>query len=113
MKLKYPFGGFLDGIKMYSPEASNRTIFGPAITVKMVQADDLSAPSPAKHFADCNEAGKIMYIQQPKGLYSACWGGLMSTRAKATNAAAVIVDGRIRDIGEHREMGFPVGLSHI
>lgn len=32
----------------------------------------------------------------------------MSTRAKALGAAGVIVDGRIRDVGEHREFGFPV-----
>ena len=94
---------------MYSPD-STKTIFGPAVTVKMVEANDKNAPSPPKHFADCNEPGKIMYIQQPKGLYSACWGGLMSTRAKKIGAEAVIVDGRMRDINEHREMGFPVRL---
>ena len=32
----------------------------------------------------------------------------MSTRAKHLNAAAAIVDGRIRDLEEHRELDFPV-----
>jgi regulator of RNase E activity RraA len=110
VKLKYPFGGFLDGLKMYSPDstAAKRTIFGPAVTVKMVEVSDRSAPSPPRHFADFNKEGHIMYIQQPRGLYSACWGGLMSTRAKAVGASAVVVDGRVRDVGEHREMGFAV-----
>lgn len=83
-------------------------IIGPAVTVQMVEASDTTSPKPPKHFADCNEAGKVMYVQQPKGLYSACWGGLMSTRAKYLGAAGVVVDGRIRDVAEHREKEFPV-----
>ncbi|EXJ71981.1 uncharacterized protein A1O5_04483 [Cladophialophora psammophila CBS 110553] len=95
---------------MYSPDAAaaTTTTFGPAVTVRMVEMSDRHAPSPPRHFADCNEPGKIMYIQQPKGLYSACWGGLMSTRAKHMGAEGVIIDGRMRDVREHREMGFPV-----
>lgn len=88
-------------------------IIGPALTVKMVEMSDTSSPKPLKHFADYNEAGKIMYIQQPNGLYSACWGGLMSTRARFLGAAGVVVDGRIRDIREHIEKEFPVSLITI
>jgi regulator of RNase E activity RraA len=109
VKLKYPFGGFLDGIRMWSPElsAGPRRVIGPAVTVKMVEVSNTNAPKPSKHFADHNQPGKIMYIQQPKGLYSACWGGLMSTRAKFLGAGGVVVDGRVRDVGEHREFDFP------
>jgi len=32
----------------------------------------------------------------------------MSTRAKFLGAKGVVVDGNVRDLGEHREMGFPV-----
>ncbi|CAG9936178.1 unnamed protein product [Clonostachys rosea f. rosea IK726] len=107
VKLKYPNGGFLDGIRLFSPDSSTR-IFGPAITVKMVKSDDASAPSLEKHFVDHNEDGRIMYIQQPQGLPSACWGGLMSTRAQYLGAKGVVIDGRMRDINEHKEMKFPV-----
>ncbi|KAI5927878.1 ribonuclease E inhibitor RraA/Dimethylmenaquinone methyltransferase [Camillea tinctor] len=110
VKLKYPFGGFLDGITMWSPErrAGPARLFGPAVTVKMVDAAADSAPSPPRHFADYNEKGKVMYVQQPPGMYSACWGGLMSTRASIVGAAGVVIDGRTRDLNEHRELGFPV-----
>ncbi|KIW75693.1 hypothetical protein Z517_10435 [Fonsecaea pedrosoi CBS 271.37] len=108
VKLKYPFGGFLDGIKMFSPTDATTTVFGPAVTVKMVESTQKAAPSPPRHFVDCNEPGKIMYIQQPRGAYSACWGGLMSTRARHMGAAGVVIDGRMRDVREHRELGFPV-----
>ncbi|KAJ6011200.1 ribonuclease E inhibitor RraA/Dimethylmenaquinone methyltransferase [Penicillium sp. IBT 35674x] len=101
VKLKYPNGGFLDGLKMYSP-GGGTSIYGPAITVKM------SRPHAPLHFADANKEGHIMYIQQPKGLPSACWGGLMSTRAQKLGSLGVIVDGRMRDAQEHRDMGFPV-----
>ncbi|KAK9462005.1 ribonuclease E inhibitor RraA/Dimethylmenaquinone methyltransferase [Lipomyces oligophaga] len=110
VKLKLPYGGYLDGLKMYSPEREGGTakIFGEAITVKMVSADDKSSPSLPKHFCDFNERDKIMFISQPKGMFSACWGGLMTTRARALGAPGVIVDGRFRDILEQREMKFPV-----
>ncbi|KAH8660267.1 ribonuclease E inhibitor RraA/Dimethylmenaquinone methyltransferase [Xylariales sp. PMI_506] len=107
VKLKYPFGGFLDGIALRAPGPETR-VFGPAVTIQMVEISDESAPKLDKHFVDHNEEGSVMYIQQPKGLYSACWGGLMTTRAKYLKAEGVIVDGRIRDVNEHIEFGFPV-----
>jgi regulator of RNase E activity RraA len=39
---------------------------------------------------------------------NAVYGGLMSNRAQASGAVATVVDGRIRDLQEHRELGFPV-----
>lgn len=95
---------------MFSPGATGRVI-GPAITVQMVEASDKASPELEKHFVDHNEEGHVMYIQQPKGLPSACWGGLMSTRAKYLGAEAVVIDGRMRDVNEHREFGFPVSQS--
>lgn len=106
MKLKHPYGGFLDGLNMHSP-GGGTSIYGPAITVKMVEANS-PGPTPPMHFADANKEGHIMYIQQPKGLISACWGGLMSTRAQKLGALGVMVDGRIRDTQEHIDMKFPV-----
>ncbi|KAM0226507.1 hypothetical protein ACHAQD_000429 [Fusarium lateritium] len=107
VKLKYPYGGFLDGIRLYSPDSQTR-IFGPAVTVKMVESSDKSAPKLEKHFVDHNVEAGVMYIQQPKGLPSACWGGLMSTRAQYLGAQGVVIDGRMRDINEHKQFKFPV-----
>lgn len=74
----------------------------------MVNANDSSSPKPSKHFADNNQPGKIMYIQQPKDMYSACFGGLMGTRAKYLGAAGIVIDGKFRDILEMQEMKLPV-----
>lgn len=92
---------------MFSP-ANNGRIIGPAVTVKMVNAGDISVPKLKKHFVDQNKEGDIMYIQQHKGLPSACWGGLMSIRAQFLGAKGVVIDGRMRDLNEHRSMDFPV-----
>lgn len=35
----------------------------------------------------------------------------MSTRAQASGAVGTIVDGRIRDLQEHRDLGFPVSSA--
>ena len=80
-------------------------IFGPAYTVRMVAAADKSAPTPPTHFADAIPKDAVVFISQPKGYISACWGGLMSTRARKLGAAGVVIDGRFRDIHEHRELG--------
>ncbi|KAK9479729.1 ribonuclease E inhibitor RraA/Dimethylmenaquinone methyltransferase [Lipomyces japonicus] len=110
VKLQYPFGGFLDGISMFSPErqAGEAKIFGELITVKMVDASDTSSPSLSKHYSDYSEPGKVIFVSQPKNHYSACWGGLLSTRAKYLGAVGTVIDGRLRDINEHRSLEYPV-----
>ncbi|KAJ9630845.1 hypothetical protein H2203_001370 [Taxawa tesnikishii (nom. ined.)] len=74
----------------------------------MVNARDTTSPKSPIHFADANEAGKIMYIQQPADMYSACFGGLMATRSKHLGAAGVVIDGRFRDVLEIQELGLPL-----
>lgn len=100
---------------MFSPaqQAGETKIFGPAYTVQMVEASNTTAPKTAKHFADGIEKNSVVFISQPKGMYSACWGGLMSTRAKYLGAQGVVIDGNFRDINEHRGMGFPVSLTDV
>ena len=80
-------------------------VFGPAYTVRMVAAADKSAPTPPTHFADAIPKDAVVFISQPKGYISACWGGLMSTRARKLGAAGVVIDDRFRDVHEHREFG--------
>lgn len=115
IKLHVPYGGYLHGLRMFSPNPNTSQptptkIFGPAYTVQMVPASDTTSPRPDIHFADGAEKDSVVFISQPKGMYSACWGGLMSTRAQYLGAKGVVIDGCFRDVGEHREMGFPVGL---
>jgi regulator of RNase E activity RraA len=52
----------------------------------------------------------ILFISQPKPHINAVYGGLMSLRAKVLGAAGVIIDGRVRDLQEHRDLEFPVSM---
>lgn len=81
--------------------------------IQMVDARDAVEPSTPIHFADANEEGKVMYIQQPKQMYSACFGGLMATRTAILRAAGVVIDGRFRDVEEMQSLGLPVSLSDV
>ncbi|KAI7874415.1 RraA-like protein [Lichtheimia hyalospora FSU 10163] len=105
-----PWGGYIPDIEMWSPSYcdGNTRIVGPAFTVKMVERDNTTAPKPDEHFADAAPEGSIMVISSPADVKGACWGGLMSARAKAKKVQGVVVDGRVRDLSEHRSMEYPV-----
>lgn len=98
---------------MYSPhqQSSTAKLFGPVYTIQMVDAADTVSPRPSQHFVDAVTEGSVVFVSQPGGCYSACWGGLMSTRAMVLGALGVVVDGNVRDLNEHRDMGFPVSIS--
>ncbi|KAK7418042.1 hypothetical protein QQX98_004181 [Neonectria punicea] len=72
VKLKHPFGGFLDGIRMFSPGSQTR-VMGHAVTMQMVELSDTSAPKLDQHFVDHNEDGGINEHKEmgfPGHLYS-------------------------------------------
>jgi regulator of RNase E activity RraA len=110
VKLNIRHGGYLHGLKMFSPyqQASTRKISGPVFPVKMVDADDKSAPKPSQHSADAVKKDSVVFVLQPANYFAACWGGLMSTRAKYLDAQGVVIDGSFRDVNEHRDLEFSV-----
>ncbi|KAK9485421.1 hypothetical protein V1527DRAFT_496737 [Lipomyces starkeyi] len=80
IRLKYPYGGFLDGITMFYLSGDNGE--GDHCQLFITRLTDKASPSLSKHF--------IMFMSQPPGMYSACWGGLMTTRARLLGAQGVI-----------------------
>lgn len=106
-------GGHIPDLRMLSPSPNdtvgqNRRICGYAYTVKMVRGDDLLAPKPAQHFVDAAPPGSVAVISVPPNVKSAAWGGLMTAGAQVRGVHGVVIDGRARDIVEHRAAGFPV-----
>ncbi|QRW21357.1 valine-tRNA ligase [Rhizoctonia solani] len=106
-------GGYIPDINMLSPsptvgDGQNTRICGYAYTVKMVRGDDLHAPKPSQHFVDAAPSGSIAVISVPPNVKSAAWGGLMTAGAQFRGVNGVIIDGRVRDLIEHRAAGFPV-----
>lgn len=53
-------------------------------------------------------SGAVAFISQPLPHVNAVYGGLMTLRAKTLNVAGVVIDGRVRDLNEHRALGFPL-----
>ncbi|KAK3113704.1 hypothetical protein LTR53_008740 [Teratosphaeriaceae sp. CCFEE 6253] len=109
-KLKIPHGGFLSGLTMWSPKRQEGTtkIIGPAYTVRYVRKNYENEPLPSGHYIDSVPTGSVVFISAPARSINACYGGLMSTRAQYSGAVGTIVDGRLRDLQEHRDLGFPV-----
>lgn len=103
-----PNGGFLAGITLWSPErqAGATKIVGPAYTVKYALNSD-PAPKVAGHYIDSIPKGSVVFISSPP-TPNAVFGGLMSTRAQASGAAGTVIDGRLRDLQEHRDLGYAV-----
>jgi regulator of RNase E activity RraA len=52
--------------------------------------------------------GSILFMSAPAGIPNAIYGGLMTMRARKLGAVGTVVDGRVRDLAEHREQGYPV-----
>ncbi|KAJ1304415.1 hypothetical protein OPQ81_005563 [Rhizoctonia solani] len=106
-------GGYIPDINMLSPsptvgDGQNTRVCGYAYTVKMVRGDDLQAPKPSRHFVDAAPPGSIAVISVPPNVKSAAWGGLMTAGAQFRGVRGVVIDGRARDLIEHRAAGFPV-----
>ncbi len=57
---------------------------------------------------DTLPANSILFISAPPETSNAVYGGLMSNRAQYLGAAGTIVNGRVRDLQEHRDLNYPV-----
>ncbi|KXT05589.1 hypothetical protein AC579_10109 [Pseudocercospora musae] len=109
-KLKVPHGGFLPGLTMWSPRRQEGAtkIIGPAYTVKYVRKKCENEGQPQGHYLDSVPPGAVVFVSAPAKMINACYGGLMSTRAQYAGVAGTIIDGRLRDLQEHRDLEFPV-----
>lgn len=52
----------------------------------------------------------VVFLSQPTPHINAVFGGLMALRAQRIGAAGAVVDGRLRDLQEHRDLEFPVSI---
>ncbi|KAL4900395.1 hypothetical protein BDW74DRAFT_182724 [Aspergillus multicolor] len=114
-KLKYPNGGFLEGLTLYSPEfqAGDTKIVGQAFTVKFVPKSVETAPTLDGNYIDMIPKGAVVFISQPPPQINAVYGGLMTLRAQALDTAGVVIDGRVRDLNEHRALSFPLFAKSV
>lgn len=77
---------------------------GPARTVMCGQSDNLMV-----HAAMASvEPGEILVVTMPEPLPIALVGELLATQALRHGAAALIIDGAVRDTGALRTLGLPI-----
>ena len=77
---------------------------GPVRIARCGQGDNLMV-----HAAmDRLQAGEVLVLTMPEPEPVALVGELLATQAKGRGAAAVLVDGSVRDTAELRELGLPV-----
>lgn len=109
-------GGFVPNLVQRSALGAP-TAVGRAYTVLYAPKDD-PRPAVGASYIDQVPSGSVVVV----GLAPECqittapfvtvnnalYGGLMLTRAQYLGAAALVVLGRVRDLAEHRALGYPV-----
>ncbi len=84
-------------------------VAGPAMTVRCAQDDNLMV-----HGAmEALEPGKVLVITMPRAAPVALLGELLATQAVRRGAAAILVDGAVRDSDDLRALGLPIWARWI
>ncbi|WWC89399.1 uncharacterized protein L201_004323 [Kwoniella dendrophila CBS 6074] len=99
---------------MYSPKNHDDIkLIGRVFTVRLVEQEKpdsefSNGPKAEQHFVDAAPEGSVILLSPDYVSGAACWGGLMSTAAKAKGIKGAVILGGCRDLKEHRELDFPV-----
>jgi regulator of RNase E activity RraA len=103
--------GLTGGVTGLIATLPGRRIWGRCRTVKLAEGE-APAGTPVRHLGaaaiDAAAEGEIIVVEQATGRDAGCWGGLLSRGAQARGVAGVIAEGRVRDVDEAREIGFPI-----
>lgn len=93
-------------------------IIAPVSTLQLIRKDAPKEAYPAKddptaipsdsHWVDLTEEGTVLVIDQPLDMRCAAVGGIMAARMKVRGLKAAVISGRVRDLGELKEVGLPV-----
>ncbi|SDZ09708.1 RraA family protein [Tindallia californiensis] len=91
------------------PVIQEKSIVGPAITLKLTLGDSLLVSKAI----DIAQAGDIIVIDAFGTDMNAVWGDLKSLIAKQKNIEGIIIDGSIRDVSACREIGVQIYCKNI
>lgn len=105
--------GFMTGVY---PILEDTRIVGPAVTVQfdhIYRKDyDLSGGEHLLRAIDESDPGSVLVLgSEVKDLGT--WGGLLSTASQAHGLEGTVMDQAARDVGEIRELGYPVWTGSI
>lgn len=105
----------MQGVRALTP--SNATVFGRVRTLRMLpEREDLTAPvnGPVNRgLYDTLEAGEVLIVDASANPSVAVLGDMMLARLAARGAAAVIVDGAVRDLASVAGMNLPIFAREV
>jgi len=84
-------------------------VAGPARIARCAQDDNLMVHA----VMDIVQPGEVLVLTMPEPAPVALVGGLIATQAKAHGAAAILVDGSVRDLEELAELGLPIWARYV
>lgn len=107
LKLGIKQGGVLNDLTLRT-RIQDGMMIGRAYTVRFSTLPVETTNIPAgQHYIDSLPKDAVILLQQPDQS-NACFGGIMAARAHHQQVAAILVDGRVRDLNEMRALGLPV-----
>lgn len=82
---------------------------GPARTVYCSQDDNLAVHAAMEHL----QPGEVLVVTMPRPAPVALVGEILALQAKVRGAAAVLVDGAVRDLEDLRILGLPIWARFV
>jgi 4-hydroxy-4-methyl-2-oxoglutarate aldolase len=86
----------------------NRLV-GPALTVKATPGDEILALKAI----ETAQPGDVIVVAGADHPLQCFWGGIMATMAKVRGVAGLVTDGKVRDLNECRQIGFPIWATGL
>ncbi len=88
---------------------SGKNVAGPARTVRCGQGDNLMVHAALTELLP----GEVLVLTMPEPAAFSLVGDLLATQAKIHQAAAILVDGAVRDVDQLRALGLPIWARWI
>lgn len=107
------------GASEVPPTMADRTVIGPAVTVRKVPRRRVASLDASRGEADMGEIeganqanpGDVLVIEGLPAV--SAMGGLMATMAKRQGVLGAVIDGGVRDVAHARSIDFPVWSSDV
>ncbi|BAS28201.1 4-carboxy-4-hydroxy-2-oxoadipate aldolase/oxaloacetate decarboxylase [Limnochorda pilosa] len=92
-----------------TPLTPGTSVAGPALPVLCGQGDNLMVHAAMERI----NPGDVLVFTMPEPEPVALVGELLATQANVRGAAAILVDGSVRDVNELRKMGLPIWTRFV
>lgn len=99
--------GHNGGLPGLARQSGSGVVAGPAFTLQFTPVEP-GKPAPAGEFIDDVPAGSVVVVDNGGRTHCTVWGDILSDVALRRGVAGTVIDGVCRDLGEIRELGYPM-----